>query len=250
MEEPYVQPPPHLPRIKNHLLAALLSAEYEHLLPQLERISLSLGEVVYSADSTIDYVYFPETAVISLLASTEDGSTTEVGLIGAEGMVGLNVFLGGSTVHDQALVQVEGTVARMKVSVLRQELKLGSPLHLLLLHYTRAFIQLVTQLVVCSQNHTLAQRLARWLMTMHDYAETTRLHLTHELIAGMLGSRRAGVSETLGKLRDEGLVETGRGFITILDREGLQGAACECYGIVREEFDRLYSSQQTARKLA
>lgn len=243
-------PQPQLSQIKNHLLAVLISREYEHLLPHLERVSLCVGELVYRADSEIHYVYFPETAVVSLLASTEDGSTAEVGLIGSEGMVGLNVFLVGSTIHDEAVVQVAGTAMRMKAAVLRQELKLGSPLQVLLLRYTRSFLFLVTQSVVCSQSHTVEQRLARWLMMMNDYAETNQLALTHDLIAAMLGSRRAGVSNAIGKLRDAGLVKTGRGLITILGREGLEAVACECYRVVKGEFDRLYSSQQAAGQSA
>lgn len=143
-------------------------------------------------------------AVVSLLATTEDGSTSEVGLIGSEGMVGLNVFLGGSTIHDEALVQVAGTAMRMKASVLRQELKLGSPLQVLLLRYTRSFLFLVTQSVVCNQGHSADQPLSRWLLMMHDYAETNQLALTHDQIAAMLGSRRAGVTNAIGKLRDTG----------------------------------------------
>jgi CRP-like cAMP-binding protein len=240
----------HLPQIKNHLLAALIGREYDYLLPHLERVTLSLSEVVYRADSEIRYVYFPETTVVSLLATTADGSTAEVGLIGNEGMVGLGVFLGGSIVHDQAVVQVAGTAMKMKASVLRQELKLGGSLQVLLLNYTRSFLFLVTQSVVCSQNHSIDQRLSRWLLMMHDCAQTNQLALTHELIAAMLGSRRAGVTEALGELRAAGLVETGRGLVTILDREGLEATACECYRIVREQFDRLYSSQQAAGKVA
>jgi CRP-like cAMP-binding protein len=239
-----------LPRIKNHLLTALLTRDYEYLLQHLSRVQLKLGEVVYRADSEIDYVYFPETAVVSLLAYTEEGSTTEVGLIGSEGMVGLDIFLGGSTIHDEAIVQVAGTAGRMKAALLRQELRLGSPLQMLLLRYTRSFLFLVTQSVVCSQNHTIYQRLARWLLRMNDYRDTNQLAFTHELIAGMLGSRRAGISDVLGKLRDAKLIKTQRGVITILNRERLEDVACECYGIVREEFDRLYSSQREARKQA
>ena len=146
--------------------------EYEHLAPHLERVSLSLGDIVYANDHTIHDVYFPENSVISLLASLEGGATTEVGLIGYKGMVGIGVFLGGAVTPDQAIVQLGGTALKMKASVLRTELRLGSPLHLLLLHYTRSFLTLMSQSVVCSQHHSLSKRLARWLLMMHDYSQS------------------------------------------------------------------------------
>jgi CRP-like cAMP-binding protein len=223
--------------IKNRLLAALIHPEYEHLLPYLERVELTLGEVVYVAADRIDYVYFPETAVISLLATLQDGATTEVGLVGREGMVGLTIFLGGAITAEQALVQLSGSAMRMKAKVLTEHIKVGTPLHLLLLRYTRSFLGLMTQSVVCSQHHSIVQRFARWILMMHDYSDSNILELTHEMVAAMIGTRRAGVTTATQTLRDAGVIANHRGVITILDRARLEKAACECYAIIRNESD-------------
>lgn len=239
-------PLPLQTEIKNRLLTALVSRDYEHLLPHLEQVELTLGQVVYSAESEIEFVYFPENSVVSLLSTLEDGGTSEVGLVGREGMVGLTIFLAGAITPERALVQLAGTAMRMKAATLRNELRLGSPLQLLLLHYTRAFIALISQSVVCSQHHGLDQRLARWLLMMHDYADTNELKLTQEMIAAMIGSRRAGISVAASALARTNLVRTSRGHITILDRKGLEQTTCECYGIIKDEFDRLFASQIAA----
>jgi len=232
--------------IKNRLLDALVRKDYDHLMPHLEQVELSLGQVIYSAETEIEYVYFPEDSVVSLLSSLEDGGTSEVGLVGREGMVGLTIFLAGAITPEQAMVQLSGTAMRMKAVTLRNQLQHGSPLQLLLLHYTRAFIALISQSVVCSQHHGLDQRLARWLLMMHDYADSDELRLTQEMIAAMIGSRRAGISVAASALARTNLVRTSRGQITILNREGLERATCECYGIIKGEFDRLYASQIAA----
>ena len=239
--------PPSQTVIKNRLLTALVTRDYQHLRPQLERVELALGEVLYTAESEITYVYFPENSVVSLLSTLNSGSTSEVGLVGREGMVGLTIFLAGAITPDRALVQLSGTAMRMKASVLRDELHSGSPLQLLLLHYTRAFIALISQSVACSQHHPLEQRLARWLLIMRDYAESDELTLTQEMIAAMIGSRRAGISVAAAALANENLVRTSRGQITILDRAGLEKATCECYRIIRDEFERLYSDESQER---
>ena len=231
------------PPIKNQLLSALANADYQHLLDHSQRVDLALGDVVYTAGRNIEHVYFPEDSVVSLLSTLENGATTEVGLVGREGMVGLTVFLGGALTPERALVQLAGTALKMKASVLRDEIKVGSPLQLLLLRYTRSFIALMSQSVVCSQHHALDQRFARWLLMMHDYSESNTLDLTHEMVAGMIGTRRAGVTVAALALREKGLVSAVRGHITILDRPGLEAAACECYSIIREEFSRLHNSQ-------
>jgi CRP-like cAMP-binding protein len=229
--------------IKNELLSALVNKQYEHLVPHLQRVDLALGDVIYTMGRTIDHVYFPENSAVSLLATLANGATTEVGLVGREGMVGLTVFLGGALTPERAIVQLAGTALRLKASVLREELQVGSSLHLLLLRYTRSFIALMSQSVVCSQHHSLDQRFARWLLMMHDYAESDTLNLTHEMVAGMIGTRRAGVTLAALALREKGLVSAVRGRITILDREGLEASACECYEIIREEFSRLHAAQ-------
>jgi CRP-like cAMP-binding protein len=229
--------------IKNELLSALVNKQYEHLVPHLQRVDLALGDVIYTMGRTIDHVYFPENSAVSLLATLANGATTEVGLVGREGMVGLTVFLGGALTPERAIVQLAGTALRLKASVLREELQVGSSLHLLLLRYTRSFIALMSQSVVCSQHHSLDQRFARWLLMMHDYSDSDTLNLTHEMVAGMIGTRRAGVTLAALALREKGLVSAVRGRITILDREGLEAAACECYAIIREEFSRLHAAQ-------
>lgn len=234
------------PPIKNALLTALVNQQYEHLLPHLQRVELALGDIIYTTGRTIEHVYFPETSVVSLLSTLENGATTEVGLVGREGMVGLTVFLGGALTPERAIVQLAGTAMRMKASVLREEIRVGSSLQLLLLRYTRSFIALMSQSVVCSQHHSLDQRFARWLLMMHDYSESNTLNLTHEMVAGMIGTRRAGVTMATLALREKGLVSTVRGRITILNREGLEAAACECYAIIHDEFSQLHSSQVIA----
>ncbi|HKP38937.1 MAG TPA: Crp/Fnr family transcriptional regulator [Pyrinomonadaceae bacterium] len=233
----------HIHPIKNQLLSALVNTQYQHLVPHLQRVDLALGDVVYRMGREIEHVYFPENSVVSLLSTLENGATTEVGLVGHEGMVGLTVFLGGALTPEQAIVQLAGTALRMKASVLRAELRVGSSLQLLLLRYTRSFLALMSQSVVCSQHHSLDQRFARWLLMMHDYSESNTLNLTHEMVAGMIGTRRAGVTVAALALREKGLVSASRGSITILDRDGLEAAACECYSIIRDEFSRLHASQ-------
>ena len=232
--------------IKNQLLTSLVTTEYQHLLPHLKKVNLPLGQVVYSAGRTIEDVYFPENSAVSLLSTLENGATTEVGIIGHEGMVGLSVFLGGAITPERAVVQMGGTALKMKASVLREELRVGSALQMLLLRFTRAFIALITQSVACSQHHALDQRFARWLLMMHDYSESDELQLTHEMVAGMIGTRRAGVTVAAQSLREKGLITAARGEITILDRKGLEAACCECYGIIRNEFARLYASQESS----
>ena len=163
--------------IKNALLNALLTSDYEHLTPKLEQVDLKRGEIIYQADQRIDYVYFPETAVVAMIDTVEDGSTVEVGIIGHEGMVGINVFLGCLVTPDKAIVQISGTAMRMKTIDLRKELRFGSPLQRLLLRYTQALLAIISQSVACSQHHTVGQRLARWLLTMHDHAESNQFEM-------------------------------------------------------------------------
>jgi len=161
--------------IKNQLLTSLINKEYQHLLPYLQHVEMPLGETIYSEGRTIDDVYFPENCVVSLLSTLENGATTEVGLVGKEGMVGLTVFLGGAITPERALVQLGGTAMKMKASVLRNELQVGSSLQLLLFRYTRAFLALMSQSIACSQHHLLDQRFARWLLMMHDYSDSDTL---------------------------------------------------------------------------
>jgi CRP-like cAMP-binding protein len=230
-------------QLQNRLLASLITHDYERLASHLRRVDLQQGDVLYTAGAQIGNVYFPETAVVSLLSTLEDGSTTEVGLIGREGMVGLSVFLGGAITPERAVVQINGSAMKMAASVLAQEMKLGSPLQVRLLRYTRSFLGLVTQSVICSQHHSLEARFARWLLMMRDYSESDTLQLTHEMVAGMIGTRRAGVSMATRALRERGLIISSRGMIGIVNGDALEQAACECYALIRDEFEELHTSQ-------
>lgn len=236
--------------LKNQLLASLLQEDHEHLLPQLHQVDLLQGDVIYSAGDDIETVYFPETAVVALLSTLEDGSTTEVGLIGREGMVGLSVFLGGAVTPERAVVQINGSALKMATADLARELRLGSSLQVKLLRYTRSFLALITQSVICSQHHSLEARFARWLLMMRDYSGCNLLQLTHEMAAGMIGTRRAGVSMATRALRERGLIDSSRGAIEVVDGDGLEEVACECYPIIREEFDRLHTNQMNSRPTA
>ncbi len=230
-------------QLQNRLLSSLIKHDYERLSSNLRRVDLQQGDVIYTAGEHIENVYFPETAVVSLLSTLEDGSTTEVGLIGREGMVGLSVFLGGAITPERAVVQINGSALKMAASVLAQEMRVGSPLQVRLLRYTRSFLALVTQSVICSQHHSLEARFARWLLMMRDYSESDTLQLTHEMVAGMIGTRRAGVSMATRALRERGLIVSARGMIEIVNGDALEQAACECYAIIREEFEELHNSQ-------
>lgn len=237
-------PPQPRRAFNNQLLDALLTVEYQHLAPHLEQVALSLGDVLYRADEPIRYVYFPENAVISMLSTMEDGSTVEVGLVGSEGMLGIRLLLGARTTPHSANVQVAGTAMRMSAETLDKELRLGSPLQALLLRYTQAMLTQVRQSSACNTHHSIKQRFSRWLLTIQDYTRSDDLLLTHELIAMMMGARRAGVTAVAGRLQEMKLISYTRGRITILDRQGLEQAACECYQVVREEFDRLFENQE------
>jgi CRP-like cAMP-binding protein len=225
--------------VRNDILAALLNSEYKHLRPKLERVHLKLGEIIYRADQRIEYVYFPETAAVAMLDTVEHGGTVEVGIIGHEGMVGINIFLGCQITPDKAIVQIAGDAMRMKSKDLRKELRFGSPLQHLLLRYTQVLLAVISQSVGCSQHHSVAQRLARWMLTLHDYAESNEFVMSQESIAAMLGARRAGVTTAAGELKAEGSIAYSRGRIRILDEEGLKKKSCECYGFIRTQFDSL-----------
>jgi CRP-like cAMP-binding protein len=225
--------------VRNDILCALLNSEYQHLSPKLEPVHLKRGQIIYQADQRIDHVYFPEAAVVAMIDTVEGGGTVEVGIIGHEGMVGINIFLGCLVTPDKAIVQISGSAMRMKTSDLRKELRFGSPLQRLLLRYTQALLAIISQSVACSQHHTVAQRLARWLLTMHDHAESNEFEMPHISIAAMLGARREGVTEAAGKLQADGLITYQRARIRILDEAGLKKKSCECYRFIRRQLDGL-----------
>jgi len=227
--------------IQNNLLAALSETGHQDLISYLTKVSVPLGEVLHQAREDIQYVYFPESCVISILSTMEDGSTVEVGVVGHEGMLGLRVLLGVKKTPHCAVVQVAGSAMRMRADRLDQDLKgVGSSLRPLLLRYTQALLSQISQSVACISQHSIRQRLARWLSAMRDRTGSNNLDVTHEIISLMMGIRRASASENLHELRDAGLIATRRGGIRIVDSQGLANTACECYRIVKEEYDRLY----------
>src|SRR5665213_225456 len=225
--------------VKNDILRALLNSEYRHLSPKLERVDLRRGEIIYQAAQSNDHVFFPETAVVAMIDTVEDGATVEVGIIGHEGMVGINSFLGCLVTPDKAIVQISGSAMRMKTNDLRKELRVGSPLQRLFLRYTQALLAIISQSVACSQHHTVGQRLARWLLTMHDHAESNQFEMPQKSIAAMLGARREGVTEAAGRLQAARLITYRRASISILDEAALKKQSCECYGFIRKQFDGL-----------
>lgn len=227
--------------VRNDILSALLNSEYKHLSPKLEQVDLKIGEIIYKADQRIDYVYFPETAVVAMIDTVEDGGTVEVGIIGHEGMVGINIFLGCLVTPDKAIVQISGSAMRMKTNALRKALRFGSPLQRLLLRYTQALLAVISQSVACSQHHTVAQRLARWLLTMHDYADPNEFEMSQEFIATMLGVRRVGITEAAGKFQAAGLITYSRAQIRIVNKAGLKKQSCECYRFIRKQYEGLQS---------
>jgi len=235
-------PPPQLFRpTENQILVALYSADYQYFLSQLEQVTLAQGEIVYEPGDKIDYLYFPETAVFSMLCMMSDGSTAEVGPVGREGLVGLNVFFGADTTPTQLVVHVAGTARRVRAELFRQELRSErSVMPHLLFRYTQMLLAMTGQSSACNKLHSLEQHLATWFLLMHDYV-SDELLLTHDLIALTLGVRRAGVSESASDFKNEGLIDYQRGHIRILNRQGLMDKACECYDVIREEYDRLYS---------
>ena len=229
---------PHEP-VDNRLFAALPGEEYERLRPHLEPVSFALGEVVYESGGHLDHVYFPTTAIISLLYTMENGATAEMGLAGNEGVVGIALFMGGDTMPNRAIVQSAGGAIKIKAKVLQEEFARGGQFQHLLLRYTQALITQISQTAVCNRLHSVEQQLCRWLLLSHDRVKADELIMTQELIADMLGVRREGVTVAAGRLQDIGAISYVRGHIKILDREKLEATACECYQVVKDEFDRL-----------
>jgi len=224
---------------QNRLLAALPRTDYERLLPQLQEVSFSLGEVVYEFGGHLQYVYFPTTSIVSLLYTMENGTSAEMGLTGNDGVVGIALFMGGGTMPNRAVVQSAGGAIRMNAKALQDEFAQGGKLQQLLLRYTQALITQISQTAVCNRLHTVEQQLCRWLLLSHDRVRADELIMTQELIADMLGVRREGVTVAAGRLQDAGAISYVRGHIKILDRQKLEETVCECYRVVKEEFDRL-----------
>ena len=223
----------------NRLLAALPEASLQELLPSLERAPMPLGMVVYESGGAQGYVYFPTSSIVSLLYVLADGASAEIAVTGNEGLVGIALFMGGETTPSRAVVQSAGHGYRLRAAVLKKAFESGGELQHLLLRYTQALITQMTQTAVCNRHHSVDQQLCRWLLLSLDRLPGNELVMTQELIANMLGVRREGVTEAAGKLQAEGLIRYSRGRITVLDRPQLEARVCECYGVVKKEYDRL-----------
>jgi CRP-like cAMP-binding protein len=231
-------PSPHDPH-QNHLLAALPADEYARLLPDLEWVPMPLGHVLYEPGVQMRHVYFPTTAIVSLLYVMEDGASAEIAVVGNEGVVGVSLFMGGESTTSRAVVQSDGHAYRLKAQLLKDEFFRAGPMQRLLLRYTQALLTQMAQTAVCNRHHSLDQQFCRWLLLSLDRLSSNELVMTQELIAAMLGVRREGVTEAAGNVQRAGLIQYNRGRITVLDRPGLEARACECYAVVKREFDRL-----------
>ncbi len=229
---------------QNHLLAALQPDKYARLLPHLELVSIPTGQVLHESDSQLRHVYFPATSIVSLLHVTEDGASTEIAMIGNEGMVGVSLFMGGETTPSRAVVQSSGLAYRLKAQLLKDEFsraggRRSCTMQNLLLRYAQALLMQTAQTAVCNRHHSVDQQLCRCLLLSLDRLHSNELVMTQELIANMIGVRREGITEAAGKLQHAGLIEYHRGHITVMDRLGLEARVCEFYKVVKKEFKRL-----------
>lgn len=224
---------------QNHLLGALPAADLERLRSSLQSASLPLGSVLYESGRRQPRVYFPTTAIVSLLYAMEDGASAEIAVVGNEGVVGVSLFMGGESTTSRAVVQSAGLAYQMPAKLLQEEFRRGGPMQFLLLRYTQALLTQMAQTAVCNRHHSLDQQLCRWLLLSLDRLEGNELVMTQQLIADMLGVRREGVTEAAGNLQEAGLIKYSRGHIVVLDRAGLERRTCECYAVVKKETDRL-----------
>ena len=228
---------------RSRLLAALPGPIRDRWLPQLESVELSLGQVLHEAGATLSHAYFPTTAIVSLLYVMENGAAAEIAVVGDDGIVGVSLFMGGQSTTSRAVVQSAGHAFRLKPQQLVDEFNRNGPVLHLLLRYTQALITQMAQTAVCNRHHSLDQQLCRWLLLSLDRLEGSDLMMTQELIANMLGVRREGVTEAATKLQQDGLIRYTRGHIRVLDRAGLEQRTCECYAVVRREYERLLPRQ-------
>jgi CRP-like cAMP-binding protein len=223
----------------NSLLASLPDAEWQRWRHFLEKVEMPLGEVLYESGATLTHVYFPTTSIVSLLYVMENGASAEIAVVGNEGLVGVSLFMGGESTPSRAVVQSAGHGLRLKAQLMKAEFDRAGPVLHLLLRYTQALITQMAQTAACNRHHTLDQQLCRWLLLSLDRLRANELAMTQELIANMLGVRREGVTEAALKLQQAGLISYTRGRITVLDRAGLERRTCECYAVVKREYDRL-----------
>lgn len=228
---------------QNHLLAALPDEPWQRWLPQLELVQLPLGKVIYESGGTLSHVYFPTTAIVSLLYVMENGASAEIAVVGSEGVIGIALFMGGGSTPSRAVVQSAGTGFRLSAQTIKDDFSRSGPVMRLMLRYTQALITQMAQTAVCNRHHSLDQQLCRWLLLSLDRLTGNELTMTQELIANMLGVRREGVTEAALKLQRAGLISYVRGHIAVLDRPGLERRTCECYAVVKNEYNRLLPSK-------
>lgn len=226
---------------QNHLLAILPAEISGRIIPNLEPVPMRLGDVLYESGSQMQHVYFPTTAIVSLHYVMENGASAEIAGVGNEGVLGISLFMGGNTTTSQATVQTAGYAYRLKGRWMMEEFSRAGPMMRLMLRYTQALITQMSQTAVCNRHHSVDQQLCRWLLLTLDRLPSSELTMTQELIAGMLGVRREGITEAAGNLQRAGLIRYRRGHITVLDRTGLESRVCECYAVVKNEFHRLLS---------
>ena len=224
---------------ENHLLAALPQSEWQRWLPLLDPVELVLGQVLYESGGELKHVYFPSTAIVSLLYVMENGASAEIAVVGNEGIVGISLFMGGESTPSRAVVQSAGQAFRLSAQAVKAEFNRSHPVMHLLLRYTQALITQMAQTAVCNRHHSLDQQLCRWLLLSLDRLRGNELVMTQDLIANMLGVRREGVSESAFKLQQAGLIKYSRGRIEVLNRVGLEKRSCECYAVVKKEYSRL-----------
>lgn len=233
---------------QNHLLAAMTPDAFERWAPHLEHVAMPLGDVLYESGGRLEHVYFPTTSIVSLIYVLIDGASAEIAVVGNEGLLGISLFMGGETTPSRAIVQSAGFGYRLKAQLLKDEFHRGGSTMHLLLRYTQALITQMAQTAVCNRHHSVDQQLRRWLLLSLDRLSSNNLVMTQELIANMLGVRREGVTEAAGKLQRAGMIRYTRGRIEVTDRKRLEETVCECYAVVKAEFDRLLSD--LPRKLA
>ncbi len=226
---------------KNHLLGALPPADQERLAAHLEYVPMALGDMLYEPGEPLRHAYFPTTCIVSLHYVTESGASVETAGVGNEGMVGVSLFMGGNTTPSSAVVQTAGHAYRLESGLLKAEFNRADMMQRLLLRYTQALITQIMQTSACNRHHSVEQQLCRWLLLTLDRSPSSELVITQELIAGMLGVRREGITECAGKLQRAGFIRYRRGHIEVLDRAGLEASTCECYAVVRKEITRLFS---------
>lgn len=233
--------------LKNHLLATLPANEFIRIIPKLEPVYLKLGEVIYDINQRVDYLYFPTTVIVSLLHFLENGATTGVGVVGNEGAVGIELFMGGETTACQIIVHSGGAAFRMKAIDLQIGFRRGEMFQAFLLRFTMALLTQVSQTAVCYRLHSIEQQLCRLVLLTHDRLYSDKLVMTHDFIAIMLGVRREGITLAAHKLANKNLIKNLRGTITIIDRQGLEDSVCECYKVVKNEYGYLLGKRNIGR---